>query len=393
MTPPRAPVAPPVPQVRVRSTQDLLSVVPYALGYQPSECLLVVCVRADGDVGLVATTELEDLRSPQTRAEVSGIVADRAAEDATTTAYVIVYTVGDSRPGSIAYLAARAFAAALRPLVQCCESWVVGAQRYRSFDCKNPECCPPDGFPLTALESTVPGAQLVLEGRAPLPSLEALCRVPRASPERRALVRRAAARWERERERPAEDWRVRSYADWVDAVGRLTRRRDQELPAALLGRLAVALEDRVLRDAVLLWCIPGYEALAASTAAGGRNHPDEGLDEEATTRRAMAGVVDPASAVPPDRSRARAATAVLEAVVAHAARERTASPLTLLAFLAWWSGEGSRAAFRAAEALAVDPTHRLARLLGAALRAGLPPGWVRSRSKADVSQGGAADLG
>lgn len=424
MTPSPTAVAPPTPPVRVRSTRDLLSVVPYALGYQPAECLLVVCVRHDGDLGLVARTDLDDVRASRARAEVADLVATRAAEDSTAVAYVIAYTAAEPRPGSTAVAAARAFAAALDGAVPGCESWLVGTERYWCLDCTNPECCPLDGFPLATLESTIPGAELVLEGHAPLPTREALYRVPRATPGRRALVRRAADRWARARAHghqtadadatsgapgpvapaassagggpdagrlTAQEWRVRSYESWLDAVSKA--RRGYDLPAALLGRLAAGLEDREMRDGVLLSFISGYEALAASTAAGGPRGADARAQADARTSEAIAAVVDCETALRPERAHVQAATLVLEAVVAHATRARAVSPLTLLAFLAWWSGEGSRAAFRTAEALAADPSHRLASLLSSALSAGLPPGWVRSRSNADVSGGQSLDLG
>lgn len=45
--------------------------------------------------------------------------------------------------------------------------------------------------------------------------------------------------------------------------------------------------------------------------------------------------------------------------------------------LAWWHGDGARAAVLLERALRADPGHRLARLLADALGAGLAPGWVR----------------
>ncbi|WP_425956888.1 DUF4192 domain-containing protein [Xylanimonas sp. McL0601] len=387
--------APAASTVRVRDTRDLLSIVPFTLGYRPAECLLVVCVRHTGGLGLVARTDLEDLRRPADRTEVAELVATRAAEDGTVAAYVIVYTAGDAGPSSTARAAADTFADALDAVVAERESWVVGAQRYWSLDCTDRACCPPDGFPVDDLESTIPGAQLVLEGRAPARSRDELYRVPRASEERRGLAGRAATRWDRSRRRAREaeapagaerDWRSRSFDAWLEATA--TAAAGGELPAALLGRLAVALEDRAVRDGVLLWFVPGCEQHAADTAAG---HGGS-AQADAATGEAMAAVVDPATSRAPDEARVRASKAVLEAVVAHAPRRRTASPLTLLAFLAWWSGEGAGASFRAAEALAVDPDHRLALLLGAALNAALPPGWVRARDKPGLGRRGGPDL-
>lgn len=147
------------------------------------------------------------------------------------------------------------------------------------------------------------------------------------------------------------------------------------LAPAALGRLAAALADVPVRDAVLLWCVPGHDDAARSTAVG-----EAGPDLEDATAAAIASVVDADRAAAPDADRAAAAVAVLEAVAAHAPRRLAAPALTLLAFLAWWSGDGGRAGYRLDAALAAEPGHRLARLLDAALRAGLPPGWLRRRA-------------
>lgn len=381
------------PQVRVRDTRDLLSVIPYALGFRPAECLLVVCIRPGGRLGLVARTDLADLRTTRARAELAELVTTRAAQDRTVSAYVVLYTAHDVAPGSPERAAADAFALALDSVVADRESWVVGPHRYRSLDCTDPSCCPPDGFPVEGLESTAPGAQLVLEGCAPAGTREDLYRISRAPQAQRALVRRAAARWSAAGERSAAEgdaaaraWRAGSFAAWLDLADGAASGR---APApALLGRVAVALEDRRVRDGVLLWCV-GWDEHATAVAAG------DGVDAEgdAATAEAMATVVDPRTGRRPDEARTRATVAALETVVAHAATARTASPLTLLGFLAWWSGEGARAGFRVAEALAVDPSHRLANLLAAALGAALPPGWVHGRDDAEPWRGVGRDLG
>lgn len=392
MTPTAAPAA---PIVRVRDTRDLLSVVPYALGYRPSECLLVVCVRRGGGLGLIARTDLADLRRPADRRQVAALVAARAGDDDTVSAWVVVYTAGDVGPGTPARAAAEAFATALDAVVPERESWVVGPERYRSLDCSDPLCCAPDGFPLEDLESTAPGAQLVLAGRAPLASREALYRVPRAEQAQRNLAGRAAGRWDRARAAAQaagggegeRGWRSRSFDTWLEATA-VAGAGGTPSPA-LLGRLAVALQDRWVRDGVLLSFVPGGDVHAAAVASG--DAPD--AESDAAVGAAMAAVVDPAAAQRPDEERARACVAVLEHVVAHATRRRTAAPLTLLAFLAWWSGEGARASYRCSEALAVDPDHRLALLLAAALDAALPPGWVRARSGDGLGRRIGDDLG
>ena len=53
------------------------------------------------------------------------------------------------------------------------------------------------------------------------------------------------------------------------------------------------------------------------------------------------------------------------------------APASLLAFTAWQSGEGALANIAISRALAADPEYSMARLLGQALDAGLPPSAAR----------------
>jgi hypothetical protein len=96
-------------------------------------------------------------------------------------------------------------------------------------------------------------------------------------------------------------------------------------------------------------------------------------------RAALDVLVEPACAREPDDDVAVAGRALLEQVVAHGRSERQAPALTLLALLAWWEGDGVRAAVLLERALSHDPGHRLAEVLDRALAAGLPPGWMRRR--------------
>jgi hypothetical protein len=367
--------------MRVRGARELLSAVPYALGYRPAACVVVVCVRDDGAMGLVARAGLDDLADVARRAAVADLLAHRAHEDGARVAFVVGYA-SDTGPASAVVGAVETLAGAVGVLVPGCERWVVGDRTYRSLDCADPACCPPGGAPVDELESTAVRARLVVDGWSPAASRDDLYRLGRAPAAARGLAGKAARRWERGA--TGDDrlaWRGASYDAWVGAA----RAGADAVGPAALGRLAAALADVPVRDAVLLWCVPGHEDAARRTASG-----DAGRDLEDATAAAIASVVDAASAAAPDAERTAVAVAVLEAVAAHAPRRLVAPVLTLLAFLAWWSGDGGRAVYRLDAALAAEPGHRLARLLDAALRAGLPPGWLRRRAHgAGEAPGGA----
>ncbi|HEY0186021.1 MAG TPA: DUF4192 family protein [Cellulomonas sp.] len=102
-----------------------------------------------------------------------------------------------------------------------------------------------------------------------------------------------------------------------------------------------------------------------------------GQQPQPTIRSAVAGLLDPESARWPDRPTTMAARVVLEGVVAHGRRGRQAPALTVLALLAWWTGDGTRAGVHVAEALRDDPDDTLALLVHRLVDSGLPPAWVR----------------
>jgi hypothetical protein len=120
-------------------------------------------------------------------------------------------------------------------------------------------------------------------------------------------------------------------------------------------------------------------AAADRVAGGAPAASDEAREVSARIRRSLDLVVDPARGREPDDELAVAARTVLERVVAHGRRDRQAPALTVLALLAWWSGDAVLASVLVERALDQDPGHRLAELLDRALGAGLPPGWVRRR--------------
>jgi hypothetical protein len=64
-------------------------------------------------------------------------------------------------------------------------------------------------------------------------------------------------------------------------------------------------------------------------------------------------------------------------VVRHAREPHVPAPASLLAFTAWQSGEGALANIAIERALAADPGYSMARLIGQAVDAGLPPSAAR----------------
>jgi hypothetical protein len=228
---------------------------------------------------------------------------------------------------------------------------------------------------------------MVLEGVQVARSRSDLVRIAPVDATVRKSARRSAARW-RARGLAATGsaelhrWRREGLALWRAAFESAARAADDDgaVPArfgpsiwvppvpASVGRLLAALEDALVRDAVMLGFAPGADQVADLLVAG----------DAAGVGDALRVIIDPVHGRQPDQRRTAAARAVLEHLVAHVGREGHAPALTLLAVLAWWEGDGARAGVLTDLALAADPDHRLAVLLDQALRSGMPPGWVRA---------------
>jgi len=397
--------------IRTADVRELLALVPFQLGFRPTESAVLVSLRgARSRVGLVARVDLADLAAEDDGATARSLVGHLLVDGARR-ALVVLYTAADlQRPGCsgasgneadrTARAAAEAVCSAAADAFGETETWVVGPHGYYALGCDDGECCPAGGRPLEELQATRVGAQMVLEGLLVAPTREDLVRLPVATAAERKAARRAAERW-RVRGAAASPgaaahrWRRDGLALWREALTtalavRAGRAGPCPAPSGAphapgspavfggrvvgagaptaMGRLLAALDDVLVRDAVLLSFVEGNDRVADRVVAG---------ETGPAIAQALAAITDPAQGRRPDPIRSGAARRVLEHAVAHATRGMHAPGLTLLAVLAWWEGDGARAGVLVDRALAADATYRLALLVDQALRAGMPPGWVR----------------
>jgi len=374
--------------IRAQGPRELLAYVPYRLGYRPQDSIVLVGLRSPrGRVGLVVRVDVADLVDPDHGPRLARSVVGHLTADGARRVVLVLYSDALLDAGGPDAVRARAAVARCRdaaePVHGAADTWVVTSSGWFGLDCDDPDCCPPGGRALRELESSEVGAHMVLAGHGLADSREEALRIPRASADARRRAARAARRVREQALAAAPDarggadgldHRVRALAAWRDAVA-LVARDEPGAPsggptATELGRLAAGLESIPVRDAVLVSLVPGTGDLADRTVRG--------ADVDAGTGAAIAAIVDPVVGLAPDPEVTGPARAVLEAVVAHVPRGRATPALTLLALVAWWHGDGSRASQRLDEALAEDSTYRLALLLASALDAGVPPGWIRA---------------
>ena len=343
--------------LRVSEPREILAFIPHCLGFRPQESVVAVSLRGRR-LGLVARVDVADLADPEHGPGLADNLVEHLRADGARRVVLVLYTSGDLRETRAGHGAGRRALGRMRsalPQAWRSHEWVVTPDAYAPFDSEDQQCCPPGGRPLTDLESTQVGAHMVLAGSAVQSDRASLGVVGRA-PE--ADRRSAEVAYAEERERRAAAGRAADdLASWADRMIRTWRGMWDGSggdPAAS-GRFLVALEDVLVRDEMIASLTAG--SCERVFGPGGSGRPDR--------YRPVRPVVE----------RARE---VLEAVVRQAPEGARAAPLAVLAWLAWWSGEGARAGVLAGQCLAEDSMHGLGRLVDDLVRLGVPPRWVES---------------
>jgi hypothetical protein len=103
---------------------------------------------------------------------------------------------------------------------------------------------------------------------------------------------------------------------------------------------------------------------------------DVHLRDEVLSRAATAGDVGALFEARPDPLLVERHRATLAACARHAQPEDRAAPLAVLAWAAWWSGNGVRARGLVTRALEADPDYSLTRLVENLIDALVPPPWT-----------------
>lgn len=382
-------MAPMTTTIRAREPRDLLALIPFQLGFRPARSLVAVSVRGGprGRVGLVVRVDLDDVLAPGTGGAIAVTLAEHLVRDGADRTVVVVYAESDAQ----ATQAHATFADAAEPLLGPAEGWVVTPTGWYGLACRDVRCCPPGGRPLADIDFAPVSAEMVLRGSSVAHSRAALGAVGDVTPAARRSARRAAERWSARREvlggRLSDArWREEGLDLWLASLDGLEAGRPapEVLRSTTLGRLRAALDDVLVRDAVLLTLVPDHE--------GQRDLPRRVLvrDPSADVGTALRALTDPERGLPPGAARSDAAAAVLRGVAAHTGPEGHAPALTLLAVLAWWAGDGARASVLVERAARARPGYRLATLVGEALGRGVPPGWLAPRPTEVRTSGGPA---
>ncbi|MFI6758156.1 DUF4192 domain-containing protein [Micromonospora sp. NPDC050417] len=318
------------PRLTVRSTADLISAVPYLLGFHPADSLVLLAMR-DTRIVFVARGDLPEPGDPaalRQAAEYLTAVIRRQGAQAVT---ILGYGPADRVTPAVDQLEAVTQLAGLMVF----DALRVTDGRYWSYRCDEPGCCPPEGTPFDPATSVV-AAAATFAGHVALPDRAALTGqvAPVGGTERMAMGLATS----RARERladllataaPGDPTGLRSIrAAGTDAVRRAEGRHRARQP---------------LRDDEVAWlCV-------LLTHLDVRDHAWERI-----------GADDWQVALWTD-------------VLRRAEPGLAAAPGGLLAFAAWRVGNGALAAVAVERALADDPGYSMAQLMADVLNGGLSP--------------------
>ncbi|WP_067509625.1 DUF4192 domain-containing protein, partial [Actinoplanes sp. TFC3] len=351
--------------LKVCSIPDLLSLVPYLLGFHPDDSLVVAGM--DGDsIKFVVRIDLPQPGTPDYNRQMSAlhlaVWVSRAEPDEVS---IIGYGQGALVTPAIARLAVGLDRAEVRVV----EKVQVADGRFWSYLCSNLTCCPPEGRPCPPLNSVI-AAGAILAGAVALPSrkdVEARLasvsgRERQAMNEagQRALSRLSALRMEAARSWPGGPQRRRSAPHFEES------RRFERLTAKA-GRVAVQEAERTYRtnnrlsDDELAWLVLLLQHLP--------------VRDYAWTRPGAEGWQ----------------VALWSDVVRRADPVQVAPPASLLSFVAWRANEGAVATIAVDRALRADPSYRMAQTMQDILCSAVSPAEVEGWPVVPDRRGGCPD--
>jgi hypothetical protein len=332
--------SPSQPAVRIGSPAALLAVVPTLLEFEPSNSMVVIGVEPPR--AQVRLTLRYDLPSPPD-AELAAAVARHAvgvlAAQCIDTAVAVGY--GPEHLVSPVAGALRAHA----PLAGIAVTELLRAenQRYWSYLCAEPSCCPPEGTPFDITDH--PAARAMAD----------------------AGVRVLASR----------DELVATVAPMDGEVGeamhRATRKAEEHV-ARLVARVARSGRKGSARRLI---ATSGLQAVA--TAIGRYRGGDQVGPEAAAwltvVLRDLRVRDDAWARMQPEHQEAH--LRLWTDLTRMARPGYVAAPASLLAFVAWQSGNGALANVALDRALADDPRYSMASLLRQVIDSGAPPSLAR----------------
>lgn len=421
--------------LRVSHANEILSLVPYQLGFEPENSLVLISLRGERNrVGLIARANLDDVLDPGS--PVIEALVDHALRDGASSVVVAIYVecTGDFAQDSAAQATVREVldltSRGTEGNLDITEAWIVTAGQYSHWifpGVHASSTCVPAvggvrGTTCTAHAGTTDdfrnsqiSAHMVLEGKNFARSRDQVGIIEEASPSVRKAVFDSYLRETqaaRHNTTHSEFAQYRSETielliaqvgleDGCSCEGIRAKTARPPLTPKDIGRIAAGLEDLAIRDSfiilisslgnagarrhIMLANALRREALNCGTYGGemisfeGELVAREVLEEEVDmlARNAVGVIVDPALAMTPHECTLNAALELLTALLSAAPVNTHSAPRALAALSEWWRGNSAVAHRHVAEGLKHDPNYGLLGLVRSALENGLAPGWRR----------------
>ena len=331
--------------VRVTNPAELLSVVPYTLGFQPRQSLVILSFRNTGllSVARIDLPEtIEAAHHADYRASLGNLASVVHRHGAST---VVLAGYGSAELVGVAVqIATDAFAAGGIPVR---EALRVGDGRYYSFTCPDPDCCPADGTPFDPT-STVVAATATFAGIVAVSDRDELLTqlTPIGGAARQAFAEATAAACTR-------------LVDRLDTAAGSGGDDDDLSPRTPFGRQLLHEGEQAVADARC--CYRSGQILD---------------DERAAILTVLLNMPSVRDATARDLTGEAWELQMWADLVRRAEPDFVASSANLLAICALGAGNGLLASLAVARAIDAEPDNQLARLLRHAIDAGMSPGEV-----------------
>ncbi|HSA49638.1 MAG TPA: DUF4192 domain-containing protein [Yinghuangia sp.] len=323
--------------VRVSSPAELIEAVPYLLGAEPTDSMVLLGIRPD-DKGRVEPALRLDLPPPEHFVEAAHRLVSLLVRHGARAVSLIMHVDTAPADGTTGFTYYRplfeAVADACRVRgVRLFESVCVEGGRWWSYVCRKSTCCPPEGTPLSTERGSAVAAAAVTAGLPPPASLAELsARVRPPEFVARQAVRQAFARVRADLGRRADDHTaevgIRNETIALLQAARVRfKRGDCDISYDEAARLVLGLGDVQARDQAMSW-------------------------EDA----------DPAHLL-----------GLWTALARRSLAPDSAAPLTLTAWTAWTGEQPALARVAVNQALEADPSYAMAQLLHVAINSPLDP--------------------
>lgn len=365
----RGPSARRKPRVRIDSVAGILAVVPYLLGFHPSNSLVVIGIGPpQGQIKLAFRYDLPDPPDAVQAGDIAAHVVAVLKRQQIDQVIVVGYGPGTQVTPVAELLRVRIDRAQirLRDLVR------VEDNRYWSYFCEGADCCPAEGVPFDALAHPA-AAALTTAGLPAYPDRAALSRslapfTGAAAESMRLATQRALRRGEQLvlaalRPKTGDASAPPAPAPSASAPGTTRRATSRRAAMEAPMRLFAEAGRRAARDAIAIY------------RAGGQITDDDQIAWLSVVLTDLRVRDDAWARMDPEHRDAH--LRLWTDVVRRACPAYVPAPASLLAFTAWQSGDGALANIAIERALDADPAYSMALLLAEAIESGMPPSAAR----------------